>query len=238
MIENGNLIYSKQDCEINVVKRIKKNFKRLKICVSGDALYFGEPMFELIGKNNWKYLITFKEGCSKDVCEYYETAKQGKDTIKPEKTKGKEKRKYEYYNGIKYKEREMNIVELVVNDKEKFCYITDIEIKEKNYEEIIEKGRERWKIENKGFNDLKNHGYEMKHALSYDENAMKANFIIMMISQLVMQLLEHYERTKGCFETIRKLGEEIKEALRNAILSAQDIREIATGFYVSRLTPY
>ncbi len=53
-----------------------------------------------------------------------------------------------------------------------------------------------------------------------------------------MQLLEHYEKTKQRFVTIRELDEDIKEALRFAHLSAQDIREIATPFYISRLIPY
>lgn len=78
----------------------------------------------------------------------------------------------------------------------------------------------------------------MRHAFSYDENAVKVHFVLMLISHLIMQLVEHYEKSLGRFETIRKLGEDIKEALRNAILSATDIRDIATRFYISRLIPY
>lgn len=50
-IENESADVSKQDCELNaakrLVKRIKKNYPRLNICIQGDALYAVEPFMEL-----------------------------------------------------------------------------------------------------------------------------------------------------------------------------------------------
>lgn len=60
----------------------------------------------------------------------------------------------------------------------------------------------------------------MKYAHSYDENAIMGHYSIILMTHLIMQLLEMYERNSGGFETIRQLGEEIKEALRSKILSA------------------
>ncbi|WP_279167019.1 hypothetical protein [Thomasclavelia cocleata] len=72
----------------------------------------------------------------------------------------------------------------------------------------------------------------MKYTYSYDENAIKGHYAIMLMSHLIMQLLEMYERNQGRFETIRKLlGEEIKEALRNKVLSAQDIKDLSTSYH-------
>lgn len=95
--------------------------------------------------------------------------------------------------------------------------------------------RNRWKIENKGFNDLTNHGYHIKHAYSYDGNAIKGHYAIILMTHLIMQLLEIYERNHGRFETIRQLGEEIKEALRNRILSAQDLKDLSASHHLSRI---
>lgn len=54
-IENEKEDISKQDCEINAAKRllkkIKKDYKRLPICVQGDALYATEPFMNLCRKN-------------------------------------------------------------------------------------------------------------------------------------------------------------------------------------------
>lgn len=234
-IENVGIIYDRQDCEINaakrMMKRIKRNFKRLPICLSGDALYFNEPMINMIEEYKWTYIITYKEGCTKEVKEFYETAKKYNDV----KIKEENEETYEYYNGIQYRENEnINMIRLKTKDK-KFCYVTDLKITENNYKKMMEIGRKRWKIENKGFNDLTNHGYHMKHAFSYEENAIKGHYAIMLISHLIMQLLEMYERNQGRFETIRQLGEEIKEALRNRILSAQDIKDLSACHHLSRI---
>lgn len=79
-IENLGIIYDKQDCEINaakrMMKRIKHNFKRLPICLPVDALYFNEPMINMIVENKRTYTITYKEGCTKEVNKYYEIAKK------------------------------------------------------------------------------------------------------------------------------------------------------------------
>ena len=237
MIENIGVQYDKQECEINAAKRlltrIKKHFKRLNICVSGDALYIGEPMFQLIEEKKWKYLITFKEGCSKEISEYYEASKQGNDVKRYENGEIH----YTYYNGVEYGERKLNIIEME-EEGTRFCYATELEITEENYMKIAQHGRDRWKIENKSFNELKNHGYHFTHAWSRDENAMKVNIVISLISLLIMQLLEHYERSKEQFLSIRKLGEDIKEALSHAQLSATDIKDITTSLYVSKVIPY
>lgn len=50
-IENEREDMSKQDCETNVakrlLKRIKKDYPRLPICIQGDALYATEPVMRL-----------------------------------------------------------------------------------------------------------------------------------------------------------------------------------------------
>ncbi len=246
-IENIGISYDKQDCEINAAKRmlrrIKSHFKRLPLCISGDALYFSEPMIKEVEGYRWKYIFTFKEGCSKETSEYYRTAQNHGDTQKHEEVIDNVQYEYEYYNGVEYRDNCFNMISLVQKDSEgrivnRFCYATNIEISQKNYRNIVKFARRRWKIENKGFNDLKNHGYQMGHVFSYDENAVKVHLIIMLMSHMMMQLLEHYEKTKKRFEGIRYLGREIKEALRKNILSTSDLMEIATPFYISRLIPY
>lgn len=62
-IENEKENVSKQDCEINAVKRllkkIKKDYPRLPICIQGDALYATEPFMKLCsGRYQWEYLFS------------------------------------------------------------------------------------------------------------------------------------------------------------------------------------
>ncbi|MFR7972884.1 MAG: hypothetical protein ACLU8C_11060 [Lacrimispora saccharolytica] len=65
-IENENEDVSKQDCETNAAKRllkkIKKDYPRLPICIQGDALYATEPIMKLCREEyHWEYLFTQKD---------------------------------------------------------------------------------------------------------------------------------------------------------------------------------
>ena len=117
-----------------------------------------------------------------------------------------------------------------------YWYATNFKINENSIEKMIKTGRKRWKIENRGFNDLKNKGYNLGHVYSYDENAVKGHFILLLMSHMIMQLMEHHERNRGIFETIHKMALRIKEALRTQPLSASDVLDISTSFHLSRIS--
>ena len=69
-IENTNR-YTKQDCELKafyrLVKRLKRQYPQLKICLLLDSLYVADPVFKILDKYKWKYIITFKEGSMPDT---------------------------------------------------------------------------------------------------------------------------------------------------------------------------
>ena len=56
-IEN-NPMDTKQDCELKafyrMVKRLKKKFPQLKICILADSLYAADPVFEILESYGWK----------------------------------------------------------------------------------------------------------------------------------------------------------------------------------------
>ena len=65
---------------------------------------------------------------------------------------------------------EVNYVEFqIFNAKGKRTYynrwMTDLEVNEGNVSELVKGARARWKIENEGFNTLKNHGYHLELGL-------------------------------------------------------------------------
>ena len=59
-IENESEKVSKNDCEINaakrLLKRLKKNYPRLPVCIQGDALYAAETVMKICEENH--YLLT------------------------------------------------------------------------------------------------------------------------------------------------------------------------------------
>ncbi len=145
------------------------------------------------------------------------------------------KREYWSSNDIDYEGHELSVAQMwEANEGEgaTFAFITNIRTNKNNVNEIVKLGRKRWKIENKGFNDEKNHGYGLTHAYSYDENAIKAHYMMLLMAHLFMQLLEHYEKQRGMEVKIKMLGQEIKGALSYAQLNAQNLVEILLPFQI------
>lgn len=148
-VENANEKETKQDCEIKAFKRlaakIKREYPKLKILISGDALYASKPVLDICKGNGWKYIIRFKEGAIPSLYNEFETvvAKANESTIKD----------YEYVTKLDYQEEKVNVIKYTDSKKgTKFVYITDLSITNKNIEATINVGRKRWKIENEGFN--------------------------------------------------------------------------------------
>lgn len=250
MMENEETNTKKQDCEINAAKRLlrrlKKTYPRLRIVLSADALYAKSTIINLCKRNRWHYIIRFKRGCIENIFEEYEEHKANgyaqscsEEIVKNKKTVIK--RKYTYVNELEYDGKKVNLAEMeeIRGDKRiDFIFMTDIKINGQNIKEIIQVGRKRWKIENKGFNDEKHHGFAMEHAYSYHENAVKCHYALMLIAHLIMQLLEHYMKTQDNAKKIMEIGKEIKEALRYAHLNAQDYVEILKPFQIRQEIPY
>ena len=63
-VENEKENVDKQDCEIKAFKRlakkIKKEYPRLRIIISGDALYASKPVIDICKEKGWKYIIRFR----------------------------------------------------------------------------------------------------------------------------------------------------------------------------------
>ena len=76
-VENIDENESKQDCETKAFKRlaakIKKEYPRLKILISGDALYASKPVMDICKENGWKYIIRLKEGAIPTLYQEFET---------------------------------------------------------------------------------------------------------------------------------------------------------------------
>ena len=63
-VENEKENVEKQDCEIRafyrMAKRIKKEYPKLPIIISGDALYACEPVIKVCRDNKWEYILRIK----------------------------------------------------------------------------------------------------------------------------------------------------------------------------------
>ena len=161
----------KQDCEIKAFYRmqaeLKKLFGNMNICLSMDSLYACEPVLEICMTNNWKYMIRLKEGRIKSVVKEFEKAVNNKPSNYQEFSSNGNKEKYEFINGVMYRGYHLSMVRYREEGrKHPFLFITNMPISKKNCADFVVRARARWKIENEGFNNQKNHGYELTHKFS------------------------------------------------------------------------
>src|SRR5436853_4647468 len=72
-----------------------------------------------------------------------------------------------------------------------FAWVTNIRLERDNVEAIATRGgRNRWCIENQGFNIQKNSGLNLEHAYSTDPDVMKAFYYLLQIAHLFLQMFE------------------------------------------------
>lgn len=208
-VENEEENVEKQDCELKafyrMAERIKKEYPKLPIIISGDALYACNPVITTCVKNKWQYILRVKEDRLKLLGE------EIKGIEKAEEAEIENKR-VRYWNEIKYGEvqfeKQANVVKYYEKKKNKtteFMWITSFKITEKNKEELVYYGKQRWKIENEGFNMQKNGTFDIEHAYSKNYNAMKVHYFFIQFAHTIRQLLE-----KG-IKYVRELKMSIKE---------------------------
>ena len=103
----------------------------------------------------------------------------------------------EYANDIVYKKRTVNL--LVYKEQRKrhgeentttFMWITSCRINDKNAGKLARAGRNRWKIENQGFNRQKHWQGNLEHACSWNAQVQKVQYLIEQIADLMKQLYE------------------------------------------------
>ncbi len=198
--------FDKQDCEmkafVRLAKKIKSYFPRLPICILGDALYPNNTVFEICRKHNWLFVITLKDKCLKSFNEEVGLLKNTaskRSVIRTDKLT-KTTLNYSFLNEIEYDKNYYSWIEiteevLTLKDKttvnQRFSYITNIAQTLDSVMETADGGRLRWKIENQGFNTLKNDGYEMQHKFSRTSyKAMQNYYHILQIAHIINQLVE------------------------------------------------
>ena len=195
----------KQDCEskafVRLAAKLKKRFPRLPICIVADGLYVSEKVMKICEEYGWDYIIRYKEGCAPSIEEEYRAI--------PEKN---EVGKAEYINGITYRDMEVNVLKYRETKIKKgapvtteFAWITSIKITNRNAKKLVEAGRNRWKIENQGFNCQKRWQGDIEHACSFHEKAQKNHYLLEQISDFMKQLYEYFYLKKN----------EIKKAQKN-----------------------
>ncbi len=240
--DTNNGKYDKQGCEtksfIKLSEKLKKEFPRLPICLCADGLYPKKPFFETCKNNNWDYIVTLKDGNLKGlwkkirlkIRQYHkhefmdgsDSYRQGIQWLNNEKHNGFT------HNWIQCKETKTEISGKI--KKARFVYLTSFEVDNEEAVNIIANGRLRWKIEKQGFDQQKNHGYNIEHKYCRNSYQGLKNFYqCCQIAHTINQLVELSKNFKDVLTdkmSIRFMWEMMRGFMIFAYLKASDILRI------------
>ena len=224
-IENDGSEYDKQDCELKAFKRLsiklKKSFPRLPICIVGDGLYPNNTVFNICEQNNWEYIITLKDGNLRSVWDEANSLiplqKENELEITTYKKTERKTTKHQWATEINYKGHILNWIKTEEGNK-KYVFAASLKITKRTAAQISCSGRLRWKIENEGFNDQKNGGYELKHKYSeVSLTATKNYYQTLQIAHMINQLVVLGQKLKSYFKkkiTIKHIWTELLSFLK------------------------
>ena len=215
----------KQDCEskafVRLAAKIKKKFPRLPIIITADGLYVTKNVLQICQEYHWDYIIRYKEGSASSIAKEYRALPE-KETIGTD---------IEYQNKIMFNDLDVNLIyyreKRIIKGEEKeteFAWITSIEITKSNAKKIVNAGRNRWKIENQGFNRQKHWQGNIEHACSWNERAQKNHYLMEQIADFMKQLYEHFFLEKNEINKLQKnISSELLQSFGRQLTKTEDI---------------
>ncbi len=259
-IENPeNTDYDKQDCErkafTRLAAKLKKIYPRLPIIILADGLYPYEGFFATCKANHWAYCVTFKDGNLPSVWEEVQSLLplQRANTHRevrylPSGTSIEQD--FRWVESIDYQGHTLQWLECreTVTPKAApegkldqpakvtfFVHLTDLPVSQCNIAASSRCGRLRWKVENEGFNTLKNQGYGMEHQYARKSYiALKNYFQFMQMAHLIHQLMtlttrfrENYLEGKN-HPTLKNLWSDLVAAMQWSELDTQELERFAS----------
>jgi len=205
--------FKKQDCELKAFYRLaaklKEHYPRLPMCLLLDGLYCNQNAHQenRLHRQNKKisqdYLWT-----NPIPHAFWNNWKKGDK---------------HYIFAISCSETRNKITS-------KFAYLCNFKPDKRNIEQLInEGGRQRWKIENQGFNTLKNHGMELGHGFGVTGNCMQNYFLLRLIALIIEQLMLH----SNMFRKLQAINSNQDMIQKPAIVFFRSMRSMATQLLAS-----
>jgi hypothetical protein len=208
-IANDGEDYDKQDCELKAFKRmsvkLKKYFPRLNICILADGLYSNIVIMDICKQYGWKFITVFKDGNLPSVWEEVNSLLplSGGAFSRQQSIRDSTHwitRKYRWIKDIEYQKHCINWIECeqqsihVKTGKQKdnrFVFLTNFDINDKNVFYVLMAGCARWNIED-CFNTLKNRGGSLHHKFNRNNfKAIKNWHHARMLAFMVNEFVEH-----------------------------------------------
>jgi hypothetical protein len=231
----------KQDCELKalhrLLPRIKKVYPQLHFVMALDSLYACGPVFALAQELSWSFVATFKEGRTPVLWREFQALLPLCPENQLSRTWGDGRQQafrwvssmdYQDSVGRWWKLQALECAETRTQEQQQeehyFAWLTNLPVDRKTVEAIAQKGgRDRWKVENEGFNRQKNSGLKLEHVYSIDPEKWKSYYLLLQIAFMLTQLLERGSLLRRladeCGRPVWKLFGSLKNLVRRLLES-------------------
>lgn len=194
----------KQDCELKalgrLLPRLKKAYPQLPFVLALDSLYGCGTAFALAQQYGWSFVVTFKKGRTPALWrEYRALLQECPGNVLTRAWGDGREQEFRWVNRLDYEDSEgrcwklnaLECTETTAQGVQYFAWLTGLPVGRKTVEEIAQKGgRDRWKVENEGFNRQKNSGLNLEHVYSIDPEKWKVYYLLLQIAFILVQLVE------------------------------------------------
>lgn len=236
---------TKNDCERNASKRLLNDLRRehphLKTLIVEDALAANQPHLSLLESLNMRYVIGVKPGDHQYLFDWIKDLDAQEHAMIDEKDTRHE---FEYYHDVPLNDTHhdfrVNVIQYTETKKngkvQRFSWVTNIMVTDKNVVDLMRAGRSRWRIENETFNTLKNQGYNFEHNYGHgDKNLCSVLTMMMVLAFLVDQVQEL------CCNLYKKVREKCRTKYnlfeKRRVYFCDFIWECWEAFYMRMLAP-
>ncbi len=242
-IENPGPDPDKQDCERKAFARLapelKAAFPQMTICMLLDGLYLCEPVMRQCREHGWAFVTTFKEGSASAVWSEFKALQKECPENYLRRTTGGARQEFRWVNDLQFGKETVSAIECIETAPDgtvtRFAWATSMHVDRHNVVSIANgAGRLRWKIENEGFNEQKNSGYNLEHAYSENDRAAKNYYLLLQIAHMIETLIQKGNllvrmvgRTvKQIAGGTRMFGYYLRESLRNHLINVHALTHV------------
>ena len=233
---------SKNDCELNASKRLQNNlleaYEGQSAVIVEDALYANEPHIEQILDNGWDFIINVKPTSHEALFKHF-GARKARGQINTFVLK-EDKVAHHFYwmNNVPLNGQgniRVNFLyyeEHAKGKKKCFSWVSSLKLRKSNVYDIMRGGRARWKIENEGFNTLKNQGYHFEHNYGHGYNHLcNVMASIMLLAFTIDQIVQATNRLFNDIWKAAKAKNRVWERIR-AIFIIRPVKSFKELFNV------
>jgi hypothetical protein len=229
----------KQDCELKALRRLlttlRAEFPQVRICLSGDGLYACGEGFQVAKDFKCDYVYTFQPGRLPALWQDFQGLLRLCPDQRVEQTTPQGVRQVDrWVNGLRYTDsagRDWTSDAIHCRETKpdgtdgEWSWVTSLEVSHTTVVAVATNGgRERWRVENEGFNTQKHSGLNLEHA--YSHTCWAAYYFLLQIAHLLLQLVEkgsllrHLAQEQGkrtaveLFGSLKNMAQRLLDSLR------------------------